>query len=96
MFLHSLPPLGMSKAAKTTPPQSFETALAELEGIVAAMEAGQLPLEQSIAAYRRGAQLLQFCQNALKEASQQVRLLEGGTLREFAVTSEAGDGDGPQ
>lgn len=72
------------------PPPSFEAALAELEEIVAAMEAGQLPLKESLAAYQRGAQLLQFCQNALKDAQQQVQVLEKGVLRAF----EPQDGEG--
>ena len=38
-------------------PQSFEAALAELEAIVATMEGGQLPLQESLAAYKRGAEL---------------------------------------
>ena len=47
-------------ASKTAPaPASFETALAELETIVATMESGQLPLAESLAAYKRGAELLQ-------------------------------------
>jgi exodeoxyribonuclease VII small subunit len=73
-----------SKSAKPPQtPQSFEAALAELDGIVAAMEAGQLPLEQSLAAYKRGTQLLQFCQQALSDAQQQVRILEANTLQNF-------------
>ena len=51
-------------------PLSFERALAELEAIVARMESGELTLEQSLGAYKRGAQLLQFCQAALKDAQQ--------------------------
>ena len=62
--------------SKSEKPVSFESALAELETIVASMEAGQLPLEQSLAAYRRGAELLQFCQTKLQEAQQQVKVLE--------------------
>src|SRR4029077_18246089 len=63
---------------------SFEAALAELETIVAQMESGELPLEQSLAAYKRGAQLLQFCQAALQDAQQQVQILEAGLLQEFS------------
>ena len=69
--------------SKTEKPLTFEAALAELEGIVASMEAGQLPLEQSLAAYKRGAELLQFCQTQLHDAQQQVKVLEGGTLQTF-------------
>ena len=71
-------------ASKTAPaPASFETALAELETIVATMESGQLPLAESLAAYKRGAELLQYCQSALKDAQQQVQILERGVLKSF-------------
>lgn len=56
-------------------PQSFELALAELELIVAQMDSGQMPLEASLAAYKRGNLLLQFCQTALANIEQQVQLL---------------------
>jgi len=45
------------------------------------MEAGQLPLDESLLAYRRGAELLQYCQARLQEAQQQVKVLEAGTLQ---------------
>jgi exodeoxyribonuclease VII small subunit len=71
-------------ASKTTSaPASFEIALAELETIVATMEGGQLPLAESLAAYKRGAELLQYCQAALKDAQQQVQILERGVLKIF-------------
>ena len=73
----------MSKAAKSQPPQSLESALAELEKIVSTMEEGELPLERSLAAYKRGAELLKYCQAALQDAQQQVKVLEEGVLREF-------------
>jgi exodeoxyribonuclease VII small subunit len=66
-----------------TKQQTFESALAELEKIVASMEAGQLPLEQSLAAYKRGAELLKYCQSALAEVQQQVKILEADTLKNF-------------
>jgi exodeoxyribonuclease VII small subunit len=69
--------------SKSQNPQSFEAALAEIENIVAAMEAGQLPLEQSLSAYKRGAELLQYCQRQLQDAQQQVKILEAGTLKNF-------------
>ena len=69
--------------SKSQNPQSFEAALAEIENIVAAMEAGQLPLEQSLTAYKRGAELLQYCQARLQEAQQQVKILEAGALKNF-------------
>ena len=84
----------MSKPSQSQPPKSFEAALAELDKIVASMEAGQLPLEQSIAAYKRGAQLLQYCQSALQDATQQVKLLDAGVLKDFSTDGEPTVADG--
>ena len=73
----------VSQSAKIPTNQTFESALAELEKIVSGMEAGQMPLEKSLAAYKRGAELLKFCQAALQDAQQQVRILEGNVLQDF-------------
>jgi exodeoxyribonuclease VII small subunit len=62
---------------------SFEAALAELEKLVAGMESGQLSLEQSLAAHKRGLELAQYCQAKLAQAQQQVQVLEANTLRAF-------------
>lgn len=56
-------------------PSNFEQAYAELENIIAQMEAEQLPLEAALTAYKRGSFLLLYCQNALAEVEQQVQLL---------------------
>jgi len=64
-------------------PPSFEAALAELERLVGRMESGELPLQESLAAYKRGAALLAYCQSALKDAQQQVQVLEKGVLQPF-------------
>ena len=69
-------------------PQSFEAALAELEALVATMESGQLPLKESLAAFERGAKLLGYCQEALKDAQQQVEVLEKGVLKAFRPDAE--------
>lgn len=71
-------------------PANFEAALAELEAIVASMEAGELSLEHSLAAYKRGAALLQYCQSALKDAQQQVKVLEAGVLQDFPGAEDNG------
>ena len=91
-------PSTTSKAS--LPPETFEAALAELEKIVATMEGGQLPLAEALAAYQRGAELLQYCQAALKDAEQQVQVLERGVLKAFApaepdAASSGSEGSGP-
>jgi len=82
----------MSKpeAIPDSAPLGFEQALAELETIVARMESGELTLEQSLTAYKRGAALLQYCQAALKDAQQQVKVLESGLLRDFPGVDDGG------
>lgn len=76
----------MAKPPKTnTDDPTFESALAELEKIVENMEGGELPLEQSLAAYKRGAELLKFCQAQLADAQQQVKVLEDGVLKNVAA-----------
>jgi exodeoxyribonuclease VII small subunit len=76
-----------SSATEQTPtpaePQSYEQALAELESLVAAMEGAQLPLDDLLKNYRRGAQLLEFCRTRLQAVEQQVKLLERGQLEPF-------------
>ena len=71
-------------AGKTQKTPTFEAALAELEIVVAEMESGKLPLEESLAAYQRGAELLRQCRSRLDDAQQQVRILEDGALKDFA------------
>lgn len=60
---------------------SFEQALEELETIVERMEDGSLSLDQSLAAYKRGAELVKICETALDHAREQVRVLDGELLR---------------
>ena len=64
-------------------PLSFEAALKELEAIVQAMEAGEAPIEESLAAYERGLALLKHCQDTLSVAERRLKILEDGTLRDF-------------
>jgi exodeoxyribonuclease VII small subunit len=73
----------MAKLRAAAPPKDYESALTELEAIVAEMESGQLPLEASLTAYKRGAELLQYCRLQLADAEQQVKILENGTLQPF-------------
>ena len=54
---------------------SFEEALAELEGIVRDLETGKGKLEESVAAYERGAVLRRHCEKLLAEAEQKVQAI---------------------
>jgi exodeoxyribonuclease VII small subunit len=81
---------GIIMVAKTHKAQGFEAAMAELDALVGEMEGGKLSLEDSLAAYKRGAELLAFCRSRLDDAQQQVRVLEDGVLKDFAVQNETG------
>ncbi len=47
----------------------------DLEEIVERLEQGDLPLEESLAAFERGVMLTRTCQSSLKEAEQKVEIL---------------------
>ncbi|MBN8186990.1 MAG: exodeoxyribonuclease VII small subunit [Salipiger thiooxidans] len=51
---------------------SFEQAMAELEQVVGQLERGEVPLDQSIALYERGAKLKARCEKKLKDAEEKV------------------------
>ena len=70
-------------SAKPPEGMSFEKALEELEALVARMEDGKLPLEESLAAYQRGAELIKFCESRLADAQARIAILDGNELRDF-------------
>ncbi len=65
----------MSKVA-TAAELTFEDALGKLESIVEAMEGGDLPLEQLLARYEEGTQLVKVCQEKLAAAEVRIRQLD--------------------
>ena len=71
-------------------PQDFETALAQLETLVASMEDGDLPLEQSLAAYQQGVALARLCQSLLNKAEEQVKVLQGNLLEPYGAAGTQG------
>ena len=62
---------------ETQPPQSYEAAVAELESLTEMLESGQLPLDQLLVHYQRGAELLTFCRAQLDAIEAQVKVMEG-------------------
>jgi exodeoxyribonuclease VII small subunit len=75
----------MPKATPSTTapdlPASYELAMAELDQLVGGLESGELPLEQMLAGYQRGAQLLQFCRDKLQAVENQIKVLDDGALK---------------
>jgi exodeoxyribonuclease VII small subunit len=75
------PDCASSAAPLLALPASYEAALQELEGLVSSLESGQLPLDQLLTAYQRGAQLLKFCRDKLEAVETQIKVLEGTELK---------------
>jgi exodeoxyribonuclease VII small subunit len=75
---------------------TFDAALAELERTVAELEAGGLPLEQTIARYERGVALELRCEQLLADAELRVRRLVEGARGALSVVELRLDGESPE
>jgi exodeoxyribonuclease VII small subunit len=84
----------VDEPAAGTLPDDFETALSQLEALVEQMEDGQLPLEESLAAYQKGVQLARVCQQRLDAAEQQVKVLQRNLLVPLGGDPDAGADEG--
>jgi len=62
---------------------SYEEAFAELEKIVAALESGEHPLEESMTLFERGQALTKRCAELLDKAELKVQVLVGESLADF-------------
>ena len=58
-----------------TKPIDFEKALAELEGLVARLERGDVPLDEALRTFERGVALTRHCQACHQAAQQKVEIL---------------------
>jgi exodeoxyribonuclease VII small subunit len=67
----------MPKAASAPADLTYEAALQELEALVARVESGQLPLDDLLVGYQRGAVLLKTCRDKLQAVEQQIKVLDG-------------------
>lgn len=76
--------MARSTASAPKEPASYELALAELDSLVERMEGGQMPLDQLLDAYRRGAELLAYCRERLQAVEDQVKLLDEGRLKPWS------------
>ncbi len=76
-----LPTTCLMPKKSTAAPASYAAAVEELEQLIDALESGQLPLEDLLAQYRRGNELLQYCRQRLQAVEEQVRVLDEGAAR---------------
>ena len=82
-----------SNSAAPAAEPSFEQALDELDALVRQMESGSLGLDASIAAYRRGAELAAWCQARLARAEEEIKVLDGDTLKALDPADLRGAGN---
>ena len=64
--------------AKNDAKRSFEQAMKELDGIVEAIEGGEVPLAAALEQYEQGIELISYCQKVLSEAEQKIAKLSKG------------------
>ena len=68
---------------KATAPKSFEDALKRLETLTQAMQSSEMPLEDALAAYQEGNELVKYCQQKLAEVEQKLQVLDAGELKDL-------------
>lgn len=68
---------------KTATPKSFEEAIKRLETLTQAMQSSEMPLEDALAAYQEGNELVQYCQEKLAEVEQKLQVLDAGEMKEL-------------
>ena len=83
----------MSKAVKN---RKFEEAMERLDAIVAAMESGEIGIEESLAKYEEAMQLAARCRQILDQAEQRVQKIQldaGGKPQAVPLEAEAATGE---
>jgi exodeoxyribonuclease VII small subunit len=79
----------MAKKSANQKAPAFEDALHDLENLVEAMENDQLPLEDLVSHYEKGAKLLQHCEQVLGAARKRIELIEISPSAENGLESNA-------
>ena len=74
-------PKASSASAASATPATYEAALQELEKLVSQLESGDMPLDQLLSGYQRGAELLKLCRDKLEAVENQIKVLDAGTLK---------------
>ena len=72
---------------KKITPKSFEEALSRLESLTQSMQ-GEMPLEDALAAYQEGTELVRYCQTKLAQVEQKLQVLDTDGLKELNLESD--------
>ena len=76
-----VPPVSDMK--KSPSPKTFEEAIKRLETLTQSMQSSEMPLEDALAAYQEGNELVRYCQTKLAEVEQKLQVLDAGELKEL-------------
>lgn len=95
--------MAKKKQDGNTPPEGrvdrqvdFESALAEVEKVVAELESGELGLSESLAQYERGIEKIKLCHQVLQQAEKRIAVLTGVDADGTASVEPVDLGDGGQ
>lgn len=85
-----MPPRKAAEASGTNAPISpadmgFESAMAELESLIQAVESNRLPLEETLNTYQRGQQLIARCNELLRDAEARIQQFDGNHLSDASI-----------
>ncbi|HGO6521737.1 TPA: exodeoxyribonuclease VII small subunit [Neisseria gonorrhoeae] len=72
---------------KKNTPKSFEEGLSRLESLTQSMQ-GEMPLEDALAAYQEGNELVRYCQTKLAQVEQKLQVLDADGTKELNLESD--------
>ena len=73
---------------KSPTPKTFEEAIKRLETLTQAMQNSEMPLEEALAAYQEGNELVKYCQTKLAEVEQKLQVLDADDLKELTLDAD--------
>ena len=73
---------------KSPDPKTFEEAIKRLETLTQAMQNSEMPLEEALAAYQEGNELVKYCQTKLAEVEQKLQVLDADGLKELTLDAD--------
>ena len=73
---------------KSPAPKTFEEAITRLETLTQAMQNSEMPLEEALAAYQEGNELVKYCQTKLAEVEQKLQVLDADGLKELTLDAD--------
>ena len=73
---------------KSPAPKTFYEAIKRLETLTQAMQNSEMPLEEALAAYQEGNELVKYCQTKRAEVEQNLQVLDADGLKELTLDAD--------